>query len=105
MLKKAEDYLFIYPSKLDMKLNGTDICQIDIEKSLCLPLCYLPGGLEIEGVAYGALWSICYILSNALSTLAKEHNIEKIAFRGDAMDYALVQDRFCASLPKSLQVA
>lgn len=104
MLDMAEAYLFPYPSKLDMKLSGTDVCQIDIDRSLRLPLCYLLGGLEIEGVAYGAIWSICEILSNALITLAKSHNIEKIAFKGDAMSHALVQDNFYTHLPKWLQV-
>lgn len=87
-----------------MKLSGTQMCQIDIDKSLRLPLCYLLGGLEIEGVAYGAVSSMCEILSAALTTLAKAHNIGQVAFKGDMAHHILIQDRFHTYLPQWLEV-
>ncbi|WP_300449370.1 hydrogenase small subunit [uncultured Helicobacter sp.] len=104
MLHIAQSYLFPHISKLDMKLSGTQMCQIDIDKSLRLPLCYLLGGLEIEGVAYGAVSSMCEILSAALTTLAKAHNIGQVAFKGDMAHHILIQDRFHTYLPQWLEV-
>lgn len=104
MLECAKSYLFPHVSKLDIKLSGTDICQIEVDKSLRLPLCYLLGGLEIQGVAYGAISSVCEALCTAITTLAKTHNVEKIAFVGDVANHILIQDRFKNHLPKWLKV-
>ena len=104
VLRHAQDYLFPHISRLDMKINGTQTCQIDIEKSLRLPLCYLLGGLHLQGVAYGATSSMCEILSSALSTLAKTHEIGRIALKGDIATHTLIQDKFNTYLPKWLEV-
>lgn len=102
----AQNYLFPHISKLDFKLitkdNGT--CEIEVNKSLRLPLCYLLGGLEIEGVAYGVANSICEILSLALVELCKIHNISQVAFKGNLMQNPLIQDRFATYLPRWIQV-
>ncbi|WP_334089879.1 hydrogenase small subunit [Helicobacter typhlonius] len=98
----AQGYLFPHISKLDMKL--TPAYNIEIDKSLRLPLCYLLGGLHMQGVAYGAISSICEILSLALTTLAKTHEIGRVAFKGDMMQNVLIQDRFRIYLPQWLEV-
>ena len=85
-----------------MKL--TPAYNIEIDKSLRLPLCYLLGGLHMQGVAYGAISSICEILSLALTTLAKTHEIGRVAFKGDMMQNVLIQDRFRIYLPQWLEV-
>ena len=87
-----------------MKLNGKEVCNIDIDKSLRLPLCYLLGGLEIEGVAYGVVSSICEILSLSLVELCKYYDLEQVAFKGNLMENTLIQDRFANYLPKWIQV-
>lgn len=103
-LENAQNYLFTHISKLDMKLNGKEVCNIDIDKSLRLPLCYLLGGLEIEGVAYGAVSSICEILSLSLVELCKYYALEQVAFKGNLMENTLIQDRFANYLPKWIKV-
>lgn len=106
VLQHAQDYLFTHISKLDFKLNTKEngIYEIEIDKSLRLPLCYLLGGLEIEGVAYGVVSSMCEILSLALVELCKAHDMEQVAFKGELMQNPLIQDRFVAYLPQWIEV-
>ncbi len=106
VLDLAQSYLFPHISKLDFKLTTKDNggCEIEVNKSLRLPLCYLLGGLGIEGVAYGVASSICEILSLALVELCKIHNISQVAFKGDIMQNPLIQDRFATYLPQWLKV-
>ncbi|MCX2717669.1 hydrogenase small subunit [Helicobacter sp. MIT 21-1697] len=103
-LQSAQSYLFPHISRLDMKLNGEESCNIEIDKSLRLPLCYLLGGLEIEGVAYGAVSSICEILSLALTQLCTYYHLEQVVFKGNLIQNALIQDRFATYLPKWIEV-
>ncbi len=106
VLDLAQSYLFPHISKLDFKLTTKDNggCEIEVNKSLRLPLCYLLGGLEIEGVAYSVVSSICEILALALVELCKIYNISQVAFKGDLMQNPLIQDRLATYLPKWLKV-
>lgn len=110
VLDYARDYLFPHISKLDYKLTLAQdeakgaVCDVELDKSLRLILCYLLGGLEIEGVAYGVVSSVCEALSTALTELCKAHNLGYIAFKGDLVRHPLIQDRFATYLPQWIEV-
>ncbi|TLD80557.1 Ni/Fe hydrogenase [Helicobacter sp. MIT 05-5293] len=105
-LQYAQNYLFPHVSQLDFKVIHTDAdtMGIEIERSLRLPLCYLLGGLEIEGMAYSVVSSMCEILSRALVEVCQQENLKRVAFKGDLMENLLIQDRFVAYLPQWLEV-
>lgn len=105
-LQHAQNYLFPHVSQLDFKVIRTDthMVNVEIDRALRLPLCYLLGGLEIEGIAYGVVSSMCEILSNALIEICKQENLRRVAFKGNLMKNLLIQDRFVAYLPEWLEV-
>lgn len=106
----AQEYLFPHVSKLDYKISLNQdeergsICEMEIDRSLRLILCYLLGGLEIEGVAYGVVSSVCEALASALTELCKAHNLEQVALKGDMLAHDIIQDRLSEYLPQWIKV-
>ncbi|WP_348518757.1 hydrogenase small subunit [Campylobacter sp. CCS1377] len=54
-LNAAKNYAFKHASPYDFKLTLAEKSKLDISKSFRMPLIYLCGGLDFEGIAYSAL--------------------------------------------------
>ncbi|EAH8849727.1 oxidoreductase [Campylobacter lari] len=77
-LDLALAYKFKHPSKFDFKITINEQAKLDVSKSMRMPLIYILGGLDKEGIAFGLIFSLKEHLKQALKACKKIHNKEQI---------------------------
>lgn len=76
----AKNYAFKHASPYDFKLSLNEKnAKLDVNKSLRMPLIYLCGGLDFEGIAYSAMKAFCQSIFN----LYKEFSNKRLVLSVD----------------------
>lgn len=73
------EYNFKHPSKFDFKINYFEnVAKLDVSKSLRMPLIYMLGGLDKQGIAFGLIYSLKEYLRQILKTCKEKYNKKDI---------------------------
>ena len=92
VINEAKDFAFSQISDMDFsaKVEGERIF-IDTTKGMRLPLCYVLGGLEYDGIAYGVVASVCKSLKEGIKKFAQDKSIAQVHLGGNLTQNPLVQ--------------
>ncbi|WP_104696794.1 MULTISPECIES: hydrogenase small subunit [unclassified Helicobacter] len=93
LVKEALSFTFPQISDMDFSVKIQDEkIVIDASKGMRLPLCYILGGLDYDGIAYGMLATLCKSIREGIGKFFVDTKIEQVVLGGNLTQNALVQE-------------
>lgn len=93
VVKEAISFPFVQISDMDFSVKIQDEkIVVDATKGMRLPLCYVLGGLDYDGIAYGVLASLCKSIREGIGKFFIDTKINKVILGGNLTQNSLVQN-------------